>query len=79
MRLSQNAADFTYHRSMSINQTQQSIHSLQTLSFKESESDCLHMLALTLFGLSDLPLSLNTPAVWKASIVYKQSLSHSSP
>ncbi len=35
----------------------------QTLSFKASESDCLHMLALTLFGLSDLPLTLYTPAV----------------
>ncbi len=32
--------------------------------FEKSESDCLHMLALTLFGLSDLPLALYTPAVW---------------
>ena len=35
----------------------------QTLSFEESESDCSHMLALTLFGLSDLLLAY-TPAVW---------------
>ncbi len=36
---------------------------VQTLSFKESESDCSHMLTLTLFGSSDLPLTLHTPAV----------------
>ena len=32
-------------------------HLMQTLSFKESQSDCLHMLALNFFGPSDLPLT----------------------
>ena len=39
----------------------------QTFSFKASESDCSHMLALILFGPSDLPLALHTPVVWKTT------------
>ncbi len=45
------------------------------LSFKGSESDCLHILALTLFGLSDLPLTLHYSSCVVASIVSRQSLS----
>ena len=41
---------------------------LHRLSFKESESDCLHMLDLTLLGPHDLPLALHTPAVWQPTL-----------
>ncbi len=51
----------------------------QTLSFKARESDCLHMLALTVFGPSNLPLAFLYSSCVVASIVSKQSLSYSSP
>ena len=34
------------------------------MCFKMSESDYSHMLALALFGSSDLPLALHILAVW---------------
>ncbi len=51
----------------------------QTLSYKESETDCSHMLALTLFGPSDLPLALHTPAVWQPALSVSSHSPHSSP